>query len=63
MVNLYDKLVSEKGKKIVFNVWKAAGILDAVETGSAKLKFLDPFNEIDPPGGDSISFEDIFSSP
>ena len=55
MVNLYDKLTSEKGKKIALNVRKAAGI--------SKLKFLEPFNEIDPPGGDSVSFEDIFSSP
>ena len=63
IMNLYDKITSEKGKEIVLNVWKAARILDAMEMGSAKLKFLGPFNKIDPPGGDSVSFEDIFSSP
>ena len=63
IMNLYDKITSEKGKEIALNVWKAAGILDAMETGSAKLKFLEPFNEIDPPDGGSVSFEDIFSSP
>ena len=31
--------------------------------GSATLKCRDPFNDIDPLVGDSISFEDDFSSP
>ena len=31
--------------------------------GSTKLKCLDPFNDIDPLGGDSISFEDGFQFP
>ena len=36
----------EKEKKIILNSWKAARILDAVEKGFAKLKCLDPFNDI-----------------
>ena len=55
-----DKFTSEKGKRIVLNGWKAAGILDTMEMGFTKLKCLDPFNDIDPLGGDSISFEDDF---
>ena len=45
IMNLYDKITSEKGKEIILNGWKAARILDAVEMGSAKLKCLDPFND------------------
>ena len=63
IMNLYDEITSEKGKEIVLNGWKAAGILDAVKMGSAKLKCLDPFNDIDPLGGDSISFEDDIQFP
>ena len=63
IMKLYDEIASEKGKEIVLNGWKAAGILDAVKMGSAKLKCLDPFNDIDPLGGDSISFEDDIQFP
>ena len=31
--------------------------------GSAKLKCLDPFNDIDPLSGDSVSFEDDIQFP
>ena len=63
IMNLYDEITSAKGKKIVLNSWQAAGILDVVEMGSAKLKCLDPFNDIEPFGGDSISFEDDIQFP
>ena len=59
----YDEITSEKEKEIVLNGWKAAGILDAVEMGSAKLKCLDSLNDIDPLVGDSISFEDDIQFP
>ena len=52
IMNLYDEITSKKKKEIALNGWKAAGILGAVEMGSTKLKFFDPFNGIDPLGGD-----------
>ena len=63
IMNLYDEITSEKGKEIVLNDRKAARILEAVEMESAKLICLDPFNDIDPLGGDSISFEDDIQFP
>ena len=42
-MNLYDEMASEKGKEIVLNGWRADKILDAVEIGSTKLKFIRPF--------------------
>ena len=63
IITLCDEITSEKGKVIAVNDWKAAKILDAVEMGSAELKYLDPFNDIDPLDGDSISFEDDFQFP
>ena len=36
-------MTSEKGKEIVLNGWKAAGITDAVKMGSAKLKCIRSF--------------------
>ena len=50
-------------KSMVINGWNAAGILDDVWMGSAKLKCVDPFNDIDPLGWGSISFEDDFQFP
>ena len=37
LIEMYDEITLEKRKKIVLNGWKAAGILDAVKMGSAKL--------------------------
>ena len=62
-MNLYDEVTSENKKEILLNGWKAAGILDAMEIGSTKLKCLDPFDDIDLLGGDSISFEDDIQFP
>ena len=61
--NLYDEITSEERKEIILNGWKAPGISYAVEMRSTKLECLDPFNDIDPFGGDSISFEDDFQFP
>ena len=66
VMNLHDKIISEKGKEIVLNAWKAAEILDAEEMLSAKLKCLDHFNDIDPlgrEGGILSASRMIFSSP
>lgn len=62
-MNLYKEITSEKGKEIVHNGWKAARTLDAVEVGPAKLKCLDPFNDIYPLRRVFISFEDDFLFP
>ena len=37
VINLYHKIISEKGKEIVLNGWKPATILSTVDIGSAKL--------------------------
>ena len=37
IMNLCDEITSKKGKEIVFKGYKVAGILDAVEMGSAKM--------------------------
>ena len=63
VMNLYDEITSERGKEIVLNGCKTAGVLDTVEIGSAKLKCLDPFNSRDPLGRDAIRFEDDFKFP
>ena len=63
IMNLYDEVTSENKKEILLNGWRAAEILDAMEMGSTKLKCLDPFDDIDPLGGDSISFEDDIQFP
>ena len=60
VMNLYNEIISEKRKEIILNSWKTPGILYALEMGSTKLEYLDPFNDIDPFGGDSVSFEDDF---
>ena len=63
IINLYDEITFEKGKEIILNCWKAAGTLDTVEMGFANLKCLDPFNDIDPLGWDSVSFKDDIQFP
>ena len=45
---LYDYLTSSKGKPIIENGWKRAGIITAVEDEYAKLPPLDPFDKRKP---------------
>ena len=49
MVDLYNQMTTEDGKRIILAGWRATGILDAVRLGVAKLPSLDPFIDIDPP--------------
>lgn len=63
VINLYNEIVLEKGKGIALNGWKAPRILVVVEIRSVILKCLDPFNEIDPVLGGSLSFEGGFQFP
>ena len=46
--DLYNYLSSSKGKSIIENRWKQAGISKAIEAGFSKLPCLDPFQSIDP---------------
>ena len=39
---------SDSGAKVIVNGWKASGIFDAVEMGSAALPSIDPFHDISP---------------
>ena len=57
LVELYDFLTSQKGKDIIVNGWKAEGITQAVESGSNRLPYLDPFEEIDPMDYDGVSLK------
>ena len=47
IIELYNELTSSSRREVVVNGWKATGIYDAIEMGSAKLPPLDPFLEID----------------
>ena len=44
----YNYLTSEKGRDVIANGWKAAGITNAITLGSSLLENLDPFAELDP---------------
>ena len=46
-LELYDYLTWGKGRSMIANGWKAAGITEAVEGGSQKLESLDPFAVLD----------------
>ena len=48
MLELYKNLTSAKGRDIVANGWKAAGITNAITLGSSLLENLGPFAELDP---------------
>ena len=48
MVEYYNKITSENGSSVVINGWKAAGIYDAIKTGSSGQQSIDPFEDISP---------------
>ena len=48
LIDLYNHFTSQAGREVIANGWKAAGITDAIEKGSASLEPLDPFSQIDP---------------
>ena len=48
LVELFNYMTSEKGRKVIENGWKAAGILEAIIKGTSGLEPLDPFAMIDP---------------
>ena len=47
LMDIYDFLLSEKGKKVVLNGWKAAGITEALEHSrmQGNVSSLDPFEQ------------------
>ena len=49
LVDLYNHMTSEEGKKIILAGWRTTGIMDAISLGVANLPSLDPFADIDPP--------------
>ena len=48
LIDAYDHLTSETGRKVIANGWKSAGITDAISKGVKGLPTLDPFDSIDP---------------
>ena len=48
MDELYNYVTSVEGKRMVLNVWRAAGIRQAIDQGYVNLPELDPFKDIDP---------------
>ena len=48
VVDLYNYLATTKGKVVIENGWKKAGITEAIEGGYSKLQHSDPFESIDP---------------
>ena len=46
IIELHNELTSSSRREVVVNGWKAAGIYDAIEMGSAKLPPSDPFLEM-----------------
>ena len=58
LVEFYNHMTTSKGKEIIDNGWKAAGISDALELGSSKMPSIDPFHDIDPMLSDDIEQPD-----
>ena len=48
LIDAYDHLTSEAGRKIIANGWQSAGITSAISKGVQGLPTLDPFDTIDP---------------
>ena len=48
IVDFYNYITSEEGRKVIESGWEAAGIADAIRLGSKALPSLDPFDDIDP---------------
>ena len=48
LVELFNYMTSDKGRQVIENEWKAAGIVEALKKGAGGLEPLDPFAMIDP---------------
>ena len=48
LIDVYDHLTSEAGRKIIANGWQSTGITSAISKGVQGLPTLDPFDTIDP---------------
>ena len=48
LIDFYNQMTSEEGKKVIHSGWRAAGIRDALRLGLNQLPSLDPFIDIDP---------------
>lgn len=48
VVEFYNFMTSDSGKKYIDSGWRAAGITDAIEMGKENLPPIDPFHDLDP---------------
>jgi len=48
IMEVYNHMTSEEGRKVCLKGWQVSGIKDAVEQGLSDLPSLDPFADIDP---------------
>ena len=48
LTDFYNLMTTSEGKDVILSGWKAAGIIQVIETGSSQLGSLDPFKDLDP---------------
>ena len=48
LIEMYNVMTSDKGRKVCLKGWEVSGIKTAVDYGLSKLPCLDPFSDIDP---------------
>ena len=48
LVEFYNYMTTEEGKKYINSEWRASGITDVIRMGKSNLPLIDPFNDLDP---------------
>lgn len=48
LVGLYNEMKEFEGEQVIMSGWKTAGIIEAIEKGSAQLESIDIFSDLDP---------------
>ena len=48
LVDLFNQMTTNDGRRIISSAWKASGITDAIEKGASGMESRDPFNDLDP---------------
>ena len=60
ITEFYNPMSTEEGINIILNVWKASGILGAVQNGSAGFPPIDPFQDLSPlPSSPHVANSDL----
>ena len=59
ILEFYNFMIEERGKEIISNGWKAAGITEALELGATGIQPLDPSSDIDPLLSNSSFIDEI----